>query len=63
MNLKEIGLSPMVQEELRSVGRLKNTSPLETLEMSLRLHFCLPVPDKWKQESWIQSGVLYEQSN
>ena len=57
MVLKDIGLSQLVMDELRSVGRLKDASPLETLEMSLRQHFGLPVPEKWKVDSWIQSGV------
>ena len=44
-------------DELRTVGRHKNAPPLETLEMSLRQHFGLPVPEKWKVDSWIQSRV------
>ena len=44
-------------DELRTVGRHKNAPPFETLEMSLRQHFGLPVPEKWKVDSWIQSGV------
>ena len=44
-------------EQLHSIGRQKEASPLETLEMTLRNHFGMPVPEKWKIESWIQSGV------
>ena len=44
-------------DELRTVGRHKNAPPLETLEMSLRQHFGLPVPEKWKVDSWIKSRV------
>ena len=44
-------------DELRTVGRHKNAPPLETLEMSLRQHFCLTVPEKWKVDSWIKSRV------
>ena len=44
-------------EQLHSIGRQKEAPPLETLEMSLRQHFGFPVPEKWKVDSWIQSGV------
>ena len=57
MSLSDIGLSQLFMDQLRTVGREKNTPPLETLEMSLRQHFGLPVPEKWKVDSWIQSGV------
>ena len=57
MGLSDIGLSQLVMDQLRTVGREKNAPPLETLEMSLRQHFGLPVPEKWKVDSWIQSGV------
>ena len=57
MSLIGIGLSQFVMDQLRTVGREKNAPPLETLEMSLRQHFGFPVPEKWKVDSWIQSGV------
>ena len=57
MSLSDIGLSQLVMDQLRTVGREKNAPPLETLEMSLRQHFGFPVPEKWKVDSWIQSGV------
>ena len=57
MSLISIGLSQLVMNQLRTVGREKNAPPLETLEMSLRQHFGFPVPEKWKVDSWIQSGV------
>ena len=60
MELRNIGLSQQVWEQLHSIGRLKDVSPLETLEMTLREHFGMPVPQKWKVDSWIQSGVVYE---
>ena len=58
MSLIGIGLSQLVMDQLRTVGREKNAPPLETLEMSLRQHFGFPVPEKWKVDSWIQSGVV-----
>ena len=57
MNLKEIGLSQQVWDQLRSIGKQKEAPPLETVEMTLRNYFGMPVPDKWKIDSWIQSGV------
>ena len=63
MDLKEIGLSQQVWDQLRSVGIQKEAPQLETLEMTLRQHFGLPVPEKWKIDSWIQSGVVYEYSD
>ena len=57
MGLSDIGLSQLVMDQLRTVGREKNAPPLETLEMSLRQHIGFPVPEKWKVDSWIQSGV------
>ena len=57
MSLISIGLSQLVMDQLRTVGREKNAPPLETLEMSLRQHFGFSVPEKWKVDSWIQSGV------
>ena len=57
MDLKEIGLSQQVWDQLRAIGRQKEAPPLETLEMTLRQHFGMPVPEKWKIDSWIQSGV------
>ena len=60
MGLSDIGLSQLVIDQLRTVGREKNAPPLETLEMSLRQHFGFPVPEKWKVDSWIQSGIFYK---
>ena len=63
MDLKEIGLSQQVWDQLHSIGRQKEAPPLETLDMTLGQHFGMPVPQKWKIDSWIQSGVVYEYSD
>ena len=60
VELRNIGLSQQVWDQLHSIGRQKDASPLETLEMTLRNHFGLPVPEKWKIDSWIQSGVVMD---
>ena len=64
MDLKEIGLSQKVWDQLHSIGRQKEAPPLETLEMTLRNHFGMPVPEKWKVDSWIQSEleIVYDHS-
>ena len=43
MDLKSTGLSQQVWEQLHFIGRQKEASPLETLEMTLRNDFGLPV--------------------
>ena len=63
MELRNIGLSQQMWDQLRSTGIQKEASTLETLKMTLRQHFGLPVPEKWKIDSWIQSGVVYEYSD
>ena len=63
MDLKSIGLSQQVWDQLHSIGRQKEAPPLETLEMTLRQHFGLSVPGKWKIDRWIQSGIEYEYSD
>ena len=47
-------------EQLHSIGRQKEAPPLETLEMTLRIHFGMPVPQKWMRDSWVQGGVEVE---
>ena len=63
MGLRNFGLSPLVMDQLRTVGRQKNAPPLETLEMTLRNPFGMPVLEKWKIDRWIQSGIVYEYSD
>ena len=57
MELRNIGLSQQVWVQLHSIGSQKEALPLDTLEMTLRNHFGMPVPEKWKIDSWIQSGM------
>ena len=51
MELKSIGLSQQVKDQLHSIGRQKEASPLETLEMTLRQHFEMPIPQMKMRES------------
>ena len=62
LELGEIKLSSEVEREIQTLSVRMKSSPQEVLEMSLREHFCLPRPQKWKKDSWIQSEVVYEQS-
>ena len=60
MELKDLRLSPQVKSAILSLSTRMHCLPEETLEMSLREHFCLPRPQKWRTESWITGGVVME---
>ena len=45
---------------IQSLSTQMKCSPEETLEMSLREHFCLPRPQRWIRESWITGGIVME---
>ena len=54
MESKSIGLSQQVLEQLNPIKKQKD-APLKTLEITIRNHFGMPVPQKWEIDSWIQS--------
>ena len=60
LELNQFHLSPEVKSAIQSLSTLMKCSPEETLEMSLREHFCLPRPQRWMRESWVQGGVVLE---
>ena len=60
LELNQFHLSPEVKSKIRSLSTQMKCSPEETLEMSLREHFCLPRPQRWMKESWVQGGVILE---
>ena len=60
LELNQFYLSPEVRSAIRSLSNQMKCSPEETLEMSLREHFCLPRPQRWMRESWVQGGVVLE---
>ena len=60
LELNQFHLSPEVKNAIQSLSTQMKCSPEETLEMSLREHFCLPRPQKWRTESWITGGVVME---
>ena len=57
MDLNEFHLSPEVKSAIQSLSTKMKCSPEESLEMSLREHFCLPRPQKWRKDSRVQGGV------
>ena len=60
LELNQYHLSPEVRSAIQSLSTKMKCSPEETLEMSLREHFCLPRPQRWMRESWITGGVVME---
>ena len=60
LELNQFRLSPEVKSAIRSLSTQMKCSPEETLEMSLREHFCLPRTQRWIRESWVQGGVVLE---
>ena len=60
LELNQFHLSPEVMSAIQSLSTKMECSPEETLEMSLREHFCLPRPQRWMRESWITGGVVLE---
>ena len=60
LELNQFHLSLEVKSAIQSLSTQMKCSPEETLEMSLREHFCLPIPQRWMRESWVQGGVVLE---
>ena len=60
LELNQFRLSPEVKSAIQSLSTQMKCSPEETIEMSLREHFCLPKPQRWMRESWVQGGVVLE---
>ena len=53
-------LSPEIKGAIWSLSTQMKCSPEETLEMSIREHFCLLRPQRWIRESWFQRGVVFD---
>ena len=60
LELNQFHLSLEVRSAIQSLSTKMKCSPEESLEMSLREHFCLPRPQRWMRESWVQGGVVLE---
>ena len=60
LELNQFHLSSQVKNAIQSLSTKMECSPEESLEMSLREHFCLPRPQRWIRESWVQGVVVLE---
>ena len=60
LELNQFRLSLEVRSAIQSLSTKMECSPEESLEMSLIEHFCLPRPQRWIRESWVQGGVVFE---
>ena len=60
LELTQFHLSLEVRSPIQSLSTKMECSTEETLEMSLKEHFCLPRPQRWIREFWIQGGVVLE---
>ena len=60
LELNQFRLSPEVKNAIQSLSTKMECSPEESLEMSLREHFCLPRPQRWMREYWVQGGVVID---
>ena len=60
LELNQFHLSPEVMSAIQSLSTKMECSIEVTIEMSLREHFCLPRPQRWIRESWVQGGVVLE---
>ena len=60
LELTQFHLSLEVRSAIQSLSTKMECSTEETLEMSLKEHFCLPRPQRWIREFWIQGGVVLE---
>ena len=43
--------------EIRSLSNQMNCDQGKTIAMCLRMHFSLPVPEKWRKDSWIMKNL------
>ena len=60
LELNQFHLSPEVKSAIQSLSTKMECSTEETLEMSLREHFCLPRPQKWMRDSCVKGVVVLE---
>ena len=59
-NVMELNLQPDLIREINSLSfQMKSTAHV-TIENCLRMHFCMPVPERWRKDSWITSPVVME---
>ena len=59
-NVMELNLQPELIREINSLSFQMKSTTHETIENCLRMHFCMPVPEHWRKDSWITSPVVME---
>ena len=57
MELEDYQFTKDLKSQIKYLSSQMKSSSQETLVMVLRNHFCLPVPEKWRKDSWITSAV------
>ena len=59
MELKDYQFPKDLENQIYSLSLTKDASASEVVQMVLRNHFSLPVPEKWKPDTdlWITSAV------
>ena len=59
MELKDYQFPQDLENQIYSLSLKKDASASEVVQMVLRNHFSLPVPEKWEPDtdSWITSAV------
>ena len=59
LKLKDYGFPQDLENQIYSLSLKMDSSASEVVQMVLRNHFSLPVPEKWKPDtdSWITSAV------
>ena len=59
-NVMELNLPPELIREINSLSFQMKSTVHVTIENCLRMHFCMPVPERWRKDSWITSPVVME---
>ena len=57
MELEDYKFNKDLENQITSLSSQMESSSQETVVMVLRNHFCLPVLEKWKKDSWVTSSV------
>ena len=56
----ELNFTPDIKRDIISLASQMKSKKEETITMCLRMYFCLPVPKKWRKDSWITNPVVME---
>ena len=56
----ELNFTPDIKREISSLAIQMESNKEETIIMCLRMYFCLPVPERWRKDSWITNPVVMD---